>query len=145
MLFATAKSYLTSSLFTITYYLPKTLSGEFSEKWKSKNLPELRPKSFLEAPTHGTHRLFVRKAQPCSKKPWRSVSHFAKTCHRQLFARSPGIERHLLIRGWRPGKRKKHCKCSAFPFFWNALTKKMPYIKLHPWRKWKRQGLQTKV
>ena len=34
MLFAIAKSYLTSSLFTITYYL-------------AKNLPELRPRRFL--------------------------------------------------------------------------------------------------
>jgi hypothetical protein len=31
-LFATAKSYLTSSLFTITYYFPKTFSDGFSEK-----------------------------------------------------------------------------------------------------------------
>ena len=30
--FATAKSYLTSSLFTITYYLPKNFSDGFSEK-----------------------------------------------------------------------------------------------------------------
>ena len=32
MLFATAKSYLTSSLFTITYYLPKAFSDGFSEE-----------------------------------------------------------------------------------------------------------------
>ena len=32
MLFATAKSYLTSSLFTITFYFPKTFSDGFSEK-----------------------------------------------------------------------------------------------------------------
>ena len=32
MLFAKAKSYLTYSLFTITYYFPKTFSDGFSEK-----------------------------------------------------------------------------------------------------------------
>ena len=37
MLFALAKSYLTSSLFTITYYFPKTFSDGFSEKWRVKS------------------------------------------------------------------------------------------------------------
>ena len=32
MLFASAKSYFTSSLFTITFYFPKTFSDGFSEK-----------------------------------------------------------------------------------------------------------------
>lgn len=36
IIFATAKSYLTSSLFTITYYFAKNLPDGFSEKVKSE-------------------------------------------------------------------------------------------------------------
>ena len=46
LIFATAKSYLTSSLFTITYYLPKTSRTDLVKSEKVKTFPNFVREGF---------------------------------------------------------------------------------------------------